>query len=65
MRSSKATQALLVLFVCLISSTLLVAQSTGGRILGRVSDPAGAVLTGVKVALTNEATGVEPSSDHQ
>ncbi len=32
-------------------------QSTGGRILGRVADPTGAVLTGVKVTLVNEATG--------
>jgi hypothetical protein len=34
------------------------AQSTGGRIIGRVADPTGAVLSGVKVALVNEATGV-------
>ena len=33
-------------------------QSTGGRVLGRISDPTGAVLFGVKVVLTNEATGV-------
>jgi hypothetical protein len=33
------------------------AQSTGGRILGRIADPTGAVLTGVKVVLVNEATG--------
>jgi hypothetical protein len=42
----------------LICSSLLFAQSTGGRILGRVSDSSGAVLGGVKVTLTNEATGV-------
>lgn len=41
----------------LICSTLLTAQSTGGRILGRVADPSGAVLSGVKVTATNEATG--------
>jgi hypothetical protein len=58
MRSLNATRVPFVLFFCLVCSTLLIAQSTGGRILGRVSDPAGAVLTGVKVALTNEATGV-------
>jgi len=34
------------------------AQGTGGRILGRVADSSGAVLAGVKVTLTNEATGV-------
>jgi len=42
----------------LCASTLLFAQSTGGRILGRVADPSGAVLTGVKVTLINEATNV-------
>ena len=52
------------LVVCLavaISLSLpvsLAAQSTGGRILGRVADPTGAVLANVKVTLTNEATGV-------
>ena len=48
----------LVLSLCLICSTLMSAQSTGGRILGRVADSSGAVLAGVKVTLTNEATGV-------
>ncbi|MGA8491836.1 MAG: carboxypeptidase regulatory-like domain-containing protein, partial [Terriglobales bacterium] len=32
-------------------------QSTSGRIVGRVSDPTGAVLAEVKITLTNEATG--------
>src|ERR1035438_7671390 len=45
------------LSLCLICSTLMSAQSTGGRILGRVADPSGAVLAGVKVTATNEATG--------
>ncbi len=48
----------LTLSVVLICSTFLFAQSTGGRILGRVADPSGAVLSGVKVTATNEATGV-------
>jgi hypothetical protein len=48
----------LVLSLCLICSTLISAQSTGGRILGRVSDSSGAVLANVKVTLTNDATGV-------
>ena len=48
----------LVLSLCLICSTLVSAQSTGGRILGRVADTSGAVLSGVKVIATNEATGV-------
>jgi len=38
-------------------------QSTSGRILGRVADPTGAVLAGVKVTLTNEATGVSRAAD--
>ena len=46
------------LSLCLICSTLMSAQGTGGRILGRVADSSGAVLAGVKVTLTNEATGV-------
>ncbi len=33
-------------------------QSTGGRILGRVTDPSSAVLAGVQVTVTNEATEV-------
>src|SRR5579871_782892 len=32
-------------------------QSTGGRILGRVADPTGAVLADVKIVLVNQATG--------
>ncbi|MGC2196326.1 MAG: carboxypeptidase regulatory-like domain-containing protein, partial [Terriglobales bacterium] len=57
MRSLKATQVLLAIF-CLVCSTLLSAQSTGGRILGRVSDPTGALLANVKVTLVNQDTGV-------
>lgn len=48
----------LVVLLCLTSSTLSFAQSTGGRILGRVADPTGAVLAGVKLTATNDATGV-------
>jgi hypothetical protein len=44
----------ILFFLC----AALFAQSTGGRILGRVSDPSGAVLANVKVTLTNEATSV-------
>src|SRR3984893_8199161 len=52
----------LVLSLCLSSSTLMSAQSTGGRILGRVADSSGAVLAGVKVTATHEATGVRRTS---
>ena len=47
-----------ILCLCLLGSTLVSAQSTGGRILGRVADSSGAVLAGVKVTATNEATGI-------
>jgi len=49
--------ALLVIF-----PGLLPAQSTGGRIVGRVSDPSGAVVANVKVTLVNDATGVSYST---
>lgn len=35
-----------------------LAQSTGGRIVGRISDPSGAVIPGANVRVTNDATGV-------
>jgi hypothetical protein len=35
-----------------------VAQTTGGRILGQVTDPSGAVVSGAKATLVNDATGV-------
>jgi len=47
-----------VVAVFLALPTLLVAQGATGRILGRISDPSGAVLSGVKITLTNQATGV-------
>jgi hypothetical protein len=48
----------LSLIVCLAFPAILSAQGTGGRILGRVADPTGAVLSNVRVVATNEATGV-------
>lgn len=49
-------------FLALLSTLFLIlpafGQSTGGRVLGRVADPTGAVVNGVKVTLINEATGV-------
>ncbi len=53
-----AMRWLAVVSVCLVFSTLLLAQGTGGRILGRVADQSGAVLAGVKVTATNDATGI-------
>jgi hypothetical protein len=61
MPSSKAiwmTRWLVILGLCLVCSTLVFAQSTGGRILGGVADSSGAVLGDVKVTATNEATGI-------
>src|SRR6202162_2285470 len=60
MPSSKSSRmsSWLVLSLCLICSTLTFAQSTGGRILGRVQDTSGAVLANVKVTAVNEATGI-------
>ncbi len=52
------TSLSLVLSLCLVCSTLVSAQSTGGRILGRVADSSGAVLANVKVTATNDATGI-------
>jgi Carboxypeptidase regulatory-like domain len=56
-RLSRMYRGLVVLSLCLICSTLLFAQGSGGRILGRVIDQSGALLSGVKVTATNEATG--------
>jgi outer membrane receptor protein involved in Fe transport len=50
-------RGLVVLSLCLVCSTLLFAQGSGGRILGRVSDQSGALLSGLTVTATNEATG--------
>src|SRR5215831_11465158 len=58
LRPNWAGRCLAIASLCLFTSTFVLAQSTGGRILGRVADPTGAVLAGVKVTLTNEATGV-------
>ena len=64
MTSSEArwTAVCLLLLFAPCLSVLLVAQSTGGRILGRVADPSGAVLAHITVTATNEATGVSRDS---
>jgi len=48
----------LVVAISVATPTTLPAQGTGGRILGRVADPSGAVLGGVKVTAVNDSTGV-------
>jgi hypothetical protein len=52
------TVVCLSLATILLIPVLLPAQSTGGRVLGRVADPSGAILATVKVTLVNDATGV-------
>ena len=47
----------------LFTTCFMYAQSTGGRIIGRVTDTSGAVVPGAKVILTNEATGVDYNSE--
>src|SRR3954449_13564553 len=53
----------LLAFGILFAVSLMQAQSTGGRIIGRVTDTSGAVVPGAKVILTNEATGVNYNSE--
>ena len=54
----KTSLSLFSLAIILCLSTLLFAQGTGGRVLGRISDPSGALLSNVKITATNDATGV-------
>ena len=59
MPSSRARWFVVCLAVLSLSvSSKLFAQGTTGRILGRVSDPSGAVLGKVKVTALNDATNV-------
>jgi hypothetical protein len=43
--------------ICLLISSVAIAQTTSGEIRGRVVDSADAALTGAEVILTNELTG--------
>ena len=60
MRSSRAcwSAVCLAIVVLLALPNWLSAQGTSGRVVGRVSDPSGAILAGTKVTLVNEATNV-------
>jgi len=52
-------KGLILLFVALLmAATALQAQETRGQVLGRVTDPTGAVVVGVAVTGTNTATNV-------
>ena len=57
--SFPALHSLSIVLVLLAFSLLpAFGQSTGGRIIGRVVDPTGAVIADVSVRLTNESTGM-------
>jgi hypothetical protein len=55
---ARYSRVCLAVAICLSASSLLFAQGTTGRVVGRVSDPTGAVLARVKVTLVNQATNV-------
>src|SRR5437879_5069871 len=54
---------LLVLFflTAVLLSTITIAQTYEGRILGSVTDQSGAVVSGAKVTITNTGTGLTRS----
>jgi hypothetical protein len=54
-RTAFGGSLLFTVFALLLSAP---GQSTGGRIIGKVSDSTGAVVNGVTVTLINEATGL-------
>jgi Carboxypeptidase regulatory-like domain len=53
----------LSLVVLIFVSPQLHAQSTGGRILGRVLDPSGALVPGASLTLTNSDSGVTQKAE--
>jgi outer membrane receptor protein involved in Fe transport len=56
------TGCLAVILILIAVPMPVAAQGTGGRILGRVADPSGAVIGAVKVTAVNDATGVTRDS---
>ena len=50
-----------LILVCLLSACVATAQETRGAIVGRVSDPTGAVIPGASVVVTNVAMGTKLS----
>ena len=61
--ASSCLSAVCLTAIALFAPMLLSGQGTGGRIVGRVIDPSGAVLGNVKVTATNDATGVAHDSN--
>jgi hypothetical protein len=51
-----------LILVFLLSACLATAQETRGAIVGRVSDPTGAVIPGASVVVTNTAMGTKVSA---
>src|SRR5579872_3045159 len=56
-------KARIILLFVLLAVVSLSAQTFRGTILGTVTDPSGAVVTGAKVTVRNVATGLERSTD--
>src|SRR5579871_1594739 len=56
-------KARIILAFVLLAAVSLSAQTFRGTILGTVTDPSGAVVTGAKVTVRNVATGLERSTD--
>ena len=55
---ARCTAVCLVIAISLVVPALLCAQGASGRIVGRIADPTGAVLSGAKIHLVNQATNV-------
>ena len=53
---------ILTVVIALLAPATALAQLDTGTIVGRVTDPSGAVLPGVTVTITLDATGVATSS---
>ena len=49
--------ALLFTLLCALGSSVILAQSTTGTILGQVTDSSGAIVLSAKVTATNTLTG--------
>ncbi len=61
-RCLSGPRRLLLCVILLSSMQCALSQSTGGRILGQVLDPSGAVIPGVTLTLTNANAGVSQTS---
>jgi hypothetical protein len=62
MRLPAALRVVLISFAVAMCSVCVFAQSTGGRIVGHVTDPTGANIPGATITLTENATGAVHTS---